>query len=273
MKKMYRAPAANATVALLLAALVTGTMAEEIKIGGTGNGLGTMRLMGAAFSKAYPEVQVRVLGSLGSSGAIKAVPKGALDIGLTSRVLTEQERKEGLVITEYARTPTVFAVAQSSGLTALTRGQIADIYAGRLVKWADGTSIRPILRQPGDDNTRQVRGLSMAIDQALNIAEKRPGLPFAVIDQEAADKIETIPGGIGVTTLALIKSEGRSLKALAVDTVEPTTQNAASGAYPLVKHFYFVTMGVQTPSVQKFIEFVKTAAGRDLLASNGHWIP
>lgn len=258
---------------LLLASWASGAVADEIKIGGTGNALGTMRLMGAAFSKAYPDIRVTILGSLGSSGAIKAVPKGAVDIGVASRTLTDEERKEGLVSTEYARTPTVFAVSTKSGVTGVTRDQIADIYAGKLVKWSDGTSIRPILRQPGDDNTKQVRGLSTAIDQALTLAEQRPGLPFAVIDQEAAEKMESIPGGIGVTTLALIKSEGRTLKALALDTVDATPQNGASGAYPLIKHFYFVTKGVQTPAVQKFMGFVKTAAGRDLLANNGHWIP
>lgn len=262
-----------ATLTLLHATLTTGAMAEEIKIGGTGNGLGTMRLMGAAFSKMYPDVRVTIAGSLGSSGAIKAVPKGALDIGITSRVLTEEESKSGLVTAEYARTPTVFAVSSKSGVTGVTRDQIADIYAGRLVKWADGTSIRPVLRQPGDDNTKQVRGLSVAVDQSLTVAEQRAGLPFAVIDQEAADKMESIPGAIGITTLALIKSEGRLLKALPLDTVEPTMKNAASGDYPLVKHFYFVTKGTQSTAVQKFIGFVKSAVGRDLLVSNGHWIP
>jgi phosphate transport system substrate-binding protein len=271
--KSNMATFAAATLTLFLSNLATGATTEELKIGGTGNGLGTMRLLGTAFSKAYPEVRVTILGSLGSSGAMKAVPKGAIDIGIASRALTEVERKEGLLITEYARTPTVFAVSNKSSVSGVTRDQMADIYAGRLVKWADGTTIRPILRQPGDDNTKQVRGLSVAIDQALTVAEQRSGLPFAVIDQEAAEKIEAIPGGIGVTTLALIMSEGRSLKALTLDTVEPTPQNAASGAYPLVKHFYFVTKSVQAPVVQKFIGFVKTAAGRDLLANNGHWIP
>ena len=271
--KIYMAFAATTALTLLLAAWATGATAEEIRIGGTGNGLGTMRLMGAAFSKTHPDIRITIMGSLGSSGAIKAVPKGALDIGLASRLLTDGERNEGLVITEYARSPTVFAVSNRSAVGAVTRDQIADIYAGRLAKWTDGATIRPILRQPGDDNTKQVRGLSKAIDQALTAAEQRPGLPFAVIDQEAADKMETIPGGIGVTTLALIKSEGRALNALALDAVEPTPQNAATGAYPLVKHFYFITKGVQNPAVQKFMGFVKSAAGRDILTNNGHWIP
>lgn len=261
------------TMTLLMTTLSCVVMAEEIKIGGTGNALGTMRLLGAAFSKKYPDVKVTVLGSLGSSGAVKAVPKGALDIGVTSRVLTKEEREEGLVEAEYARTTTVFAVSGKSSMVGITLDQIADIYSGKLIKWPDGTAIRPVLRQPGDDNTRQIRSLSPAIDQALTQAELRSGLAFAVIDQEAADKIESIPGAIGVTTLALIKSEGRALKALGIGNVEPTPKNGASGNYPLVKHFYFITKDVQSSTVQRFLAFVKTAAGRDLLVTTGHWTP
>ena len=122
-------------VLVALLALLAGTvMAEEIKIGGTGNGLGTMRLLGAGFSKKYPELKVSVLSSLGSSGAIKAVPGGALDIGIASRVLTDEERKGGIVASEFAQTPTVLAVSTKSSVTGITRAQIADIYAGKLIK-------------------------------------------------------------------------------------------------------------------------------------------
>jgi len=275
--KHFRAPhfvrLVSSVLAAVIALLASAAMAEEIKIGGTGNGLGTMRLLGAAFTKKYPEAKVSVLGSLGSSGAVKAVPKGVIDIGISSRVLTDGERKDGLVATEYARTLTVFAVSTKSSVTGVTLEQIADIYSAKLVKWPDGTTIRPVLRQPGDDNTKQVRGLSQAIDQALNAAEKRSGLPFAVIDQEAAEKIETTPGAFGVTTLALIKSESRALRALKLNNVEPTPQNGTSGDYPIIKRFYFITKQTPPDTVQKFIAFANSPDGREVLTQTGHWIP
>jgi len=247
--------------------------AEEIKIGGTGNALGTMRLLGEAFSKKHPDVKVNVLSSLGSSGALKAVPKGAIDIGLTSRALSDEERSTGIQAIEYARSPTVLAVSIKSKITDITREQIADIYSGKLSNWPDGTLVRPVLRQPGDDNTKQIRSLSPTIDKALGIAEQRPGLTFAVTDQEAAEKIEIIPGAIGVTTVALIKSESRSLRALTLDGVEPTERNGAAGLYPIIKTFFFVTAPTPSPNVQQFIAFVRSPAGHDILAQTGHWIP
>jgi phosphate transport system substrate-binding protein len=257
----------------LVSALVGLAQAEEIKIGGTGNALGSMRLMGDAFSAKYPEIKVTVLGSIGTSGAIKGVPKGAVSIGVSSRPLTEEESATGLVASEYARTLTVFAVSTKSKVTGITSSQVADIYKGTMGQWPDGTTIRPVLRQPGDDNTKQVRSISPEVENALLTAEKREGLAHAFIDQEAAEKIESIPGAIGVSTLALIKSEGRALRPLIFNGIEPTAANGASGKYPLIKRFYFLTMKDPVPAVQNFIAFANSAAGWELLTKNGHWHP
>ena len=262
-------------LALLAAALCWAphALAEEIRIGGTGNALGTIRLLGDAFGKKYPQIKITVLNSLGSSGAFKAIPKGAIDIGLSSRAVTDQERAAGVVSSEYARSLTVVAVSTKSKVTAITRQQLADIYRGKLTQWPDGTAIRPVLRQPGDDNSRQIKSLSPEIGKALDVAEQRPGLAFAVTDQEAADKIESIAGAVGVSTLALIASEGRSLRALKLDGVEPTVSNGASGAYPIVKRFFFITKPTPSAAVQQFIAFVASPDGREILARTGNWVP
>jgi phosphate transport system substrate-binding protein len=50
-----------------------------ITIGGTGAALGTMRVLTAEFGKSSPDIQIRIVPSLGSSGAVKAVLDGAID--------------------------------------------------------------------------------------------------------------------------------------------------------------------------------------------------
>ncbi|MEF8700850.1 MAG: substrate-binding domain-containing protein [Candidatus Accumulibacter sp. UW20] len=255
------------------ALLACPAIGEEITIAGTGNALGSMRLLAEAFSKQAPAIKVTVLDSLGSSGALKAVPAGAIDIGLSSRAPSDAERRKGILAIEYARSLTVLAVSTRSGATAITREQIAEIYGGRLTKWPDGTPIRPIMRQSGDDNTKQLKRLSPAIEAALVVAEQRPGLTLAVTDQEAADRIESIPGAIGVSTLALIQSEGRALRALKLDQVAATTGNGAAGDYPMIKRFFFLTRLTPSAGVRQFTAFVRSPAGGKILKQSGCWLP
>jgi len=250
-------------------------MADKLTIGGTGNAIGTAQLLAEAYTRRNPADQITVLPSLGSSGAIKASAAGKLDLGLSSRPLKDEELAAGLVATEYARSPTVFAVATRTRLSGVSVAQMVQVYAGQLSTWPDGTPARPIIRQAGDDNTLQIKKLSPAMDSALALAEQRPGLPTAFTDQEAADKIESIPGAIGVTTLALIQSEARPLRALSLDGIKANEANCKSGAYPaaLVKHFYLVTPTTPGAGVQRFIQFIRSAEGTAILKQTGHWTP
>lgn len=247
--------------------------ADEIRIGGTGNALGTMRLLGDAFGRQNPDMKVTVLPSVGTSGAIKAVPKGSIDIGLSARPLTEEERKLGSIAVEYARTLLVFAVSAKSRVRALTLDQIADIYSGKMMNWPDGTQIRPVLRPIGEDITKQIKHMSPALDKALSAAEQRPGMPFATTDQEAADRTESIPGALSATTLALINSEDRPLRALTLNGVEPTAGNGASGKYPHARGFFLVTRPDPSAAAKRFIAFIQSPAGREILIRSGNWIP
>lgn len=259
--------------AWLLLCLPVLASAGEIRIGGAGNALGTMQLLAEAFAKSHPETTIVVLPSIGTAGVVKAVAKGSVAIGLAAHPLSDEDARNGLTATEYARSPTVFAVQEKNKVTAISQGQVAEIYNGKWLRWPDGTPIRPVMRQPGDDNYRQVRMLSPALEAALAVAEQRPGLPFAVTDQDAADKMEAIPGSFGTSTVAVIRSEKRALRALALDGVAPTMENARSGRYPLVKPFFFVLPKTPVPEAQEFIQFVRSPQGIKILEQNGHYIP
>ena len=247
--------------------------AGELRIGGTGSTLGTMRLLGEAFSKEHPGIKVVILKSTGSAGAAKGVARGLIDIGLSSRPLDDSERANGLLVVEYARSPTVLAVSNTLKVHAISRAQLAEIFSGRLDHWPDGTPIRPIMRRAGDGNSIDLKRLSPAIDLALGEAEQRPGLAHAANDQDAANKIANIPGAIGVSTVAQINSERRPLRALKLDGVEPTPANAASGRYPIHKRFYYVTRQKPSNTVNEFIAFLQSPAAREILAQTGHWLP
>ena len=245
---------------------------ETIKIGGTGNAIGTMQRLAEAYKKVEPRIDITVLPSIGSSGAIKAVPQGAIDIGLSSRPLKDSETGSGAVSVEYARSPTVLAVSNDLALDEIRTAQLIDIYTGKLTKWPDGALIRPIIRQPGDDNTLQLKALSPAVKEAVEFADTRSGLLFAATDQETVDMIENTPGSFGVTTLALILSEKRKMHSLKLDGAEPTAEMCVAGRYPLIKYFYFILPPSPPAHVQDFLKFVKSSAGTAVLMQFGNYV-
>lgn len=244
---------------------------KGIVIGGTGNAIGTMRLLAEAYQNTNPQTKITVLPSIGSSGGIKAVPKGRVDIGLSSRPLKEAESKKGIIAIEYACTPTVIAVSNNTKVDAITISQLVDIYRGRVKRWPDGSYIRPVIRQSGDDNTKQIKSLSSELKKSVEFAEKRQGLLFASTDQEAADKIEKTPGSFGVTTLALILSEKRNIHPLTLDGIEPTIESCIAGNYPMAKKFFFILPMKRSAQVKSFLQFVSSIDGVSILKENGSY--
>lgn len=262
-------------VALALFALCVATAAQaaqDIRIGGTGGALGTMKLLAQAYAKEQPGAAITVLPSMGSGGGIKAVLAGAIQIGLSSRPLSEAEIAAGAVAVEYGRTPFVFATAAANPATGITTRNLVDFYAGTADRWPDGAKLRLVLRPIGDSDSEMIKGISPAMRDAKSAAEQRKGMVFTVTDQDTANAIERIPGAMGPSTLALLISEQRPLKALALDGVVPSAATIANGSYALHKQLLIVTGPKTTPEAQAFVRFVQSAPARAILQQTGHWV-
>lgn len=259
-------------MSLLLAIFILRSPAlaeENIKIGGVGSALGSMRLLAAAFEKSHPGVKVTILPSLGSSGAFKAMVKGAIDIGLSGRPMKEEELKLGLLMSEYAKTPFVFITKRDVNIADISTEKIIKIYKGELETWPDGKRIRPVLRPAGDSDTLILAGISPEMGKAVETALSRHGMLIAITDQENADLIEKTPGAFGASTLAQIISEKRLLKILSYNGVTPSAGTLANGTYPLFKPFFIVTTRDVSAPVRQFIDFIRSPAGRKILEKSG----
>ena len=257
-------------VAAVLAAHVAA--ADTIRTGGTGAALGTMSLLADGHRKTHPDSLLEIVPNLGSGGGLKALDHGAIDFAVISRPLKPDESTQGYTAIEYGRTPFVLATARTS-VSGLTLRQIADIYAGRLSKWPDGTPFRLVLRPVNDNDTPLLASFSPEIKEALGQAMAREGMIVAVTDQDSANEIARIKGSIGTCSMALILSEKRQLTAFAIDGVKPSVKTLADGTYPYFKSLYIVIKGKPTASTAQFVAFVRSPEGRRILTETGHWVP
>lgn len=244
--------------------------AETLKIGGTGTALGSMKLLAAAFEKAHPDITVTVLPSLGSTGGISAVAKGALDIGVISRTFKDEELSLGLQKIEYARTPLVPVTSAGMSISGLSSGEVEKIFRGEMQEWPDGTRIRLVLRPASESDTLSIKNISPEMNEAVDAALKRQGMLIALTDQDSADMIEKIPGSFGFSTLTQIISEKRRMKVLAYNGVLPGIRSLSDGSYPFFKALHLVVRKGPPALVRKFIDFVRSDEGRKILEESGN---
>ena len=243
---------------------------ESLRIGGTGSGIGGIQILAAAFGKLHPGVTIEILPALGSAGGIAALLDNRLDLAISNRLPNDAELKKArMVAVIYARTPFVMAVHKNLGVSTLSNTELAVIYGTTVAEFPNGKRARPILRLNDSTDTNLLKAFSPAVALAVDSANARRGMLSAATDSDTADLVEKTPGGISVSTLALIESERRPLIALAIDGKQPTLDNLAKGIYPHSKSLVAIHQG-QSASASRFVAYLQSPEARALMRAHGH---
>jgi phosphate transport system substrate-binding protein len=263
----FRVVASPATcLAALLTVFGSPVSAEPLRAGGTG---GATEMLNHLLTMFAPNSDFEVIPSLGSSGGIRAVADGAIDIAVSGRTLKPEEQEKGLSTALIVRTPHVLATSHQHP-NGFTRREVASVYLADDAAWEDGTPIRISLRPKSDSENAVMTELYPGMGEALEELHKRSDLPIAATDQDNADWAERIPGSLVSTTFTQMKMEKRDLRLVAIDGVEPTLENFEKGIYGLGKTLYFVISPQPKPATLQFVEFLRSDAGRQALRETGN---
>jgi phosphate transport system substrate-binding protein len=242
---------------LLLA--VSGASAETLRLAGTGTATEMLRQVGAQFT-ADTGIEIVVIPSLGSSGAIRALADGLIDIAVPARSLNAEETTGGLRQVMVLRTAYVIATSHPHP-NGLKSSDIAKIFAAEGPTWSDGTPIRKILRPRSDADTTVLALLFAGMGEAIEAARRHEEVPTAATDQDNIDLAERTPGSLTGTTMTQLKTEHRKLRVVPLDGVEPTFANFESGTYPFAKRMFVLVPRNDSTAVQKFVEFLRSPRG------------
>ncbi|NNE88181.1 MAG: hypothetical protein HKN27_08905 [Silicimonas sp.] len=158
------------SLALTVLAASGPLFAETLRIGGTGVALGGMQVLGRAFEQENPSVTVEVLPSLGSSGGVKAIVAGAIDLAVSSRDLKEAEKAQGAQARLYATTPLAIVTSADTQTDGITTQQLAGMYAGTIQNWPSGERVRVVLRPVTETDVQILRSLSEDMARAVDTA-------------------------------------------------------------------------------------------------------
>jgi len=258
---------------LLMLCVSKPLFAELIVVGGSGTDLGTFKLLGQAFSQKHPGIEVKVLPSMGSSGGIKALKHKKIDLALTSRPLKANEITDSINYRHYASTPLVFVVARASTQKDISTEQVLKFYTGDIKHWPDGSVIRPILRPSSDSDTKLIVNTLIECKKCFYKAYQRRGVPIALTDQESADMVTSVPGALGTSTLALIRSEKKSIKPLSLNGVIASAESLDNHLYPMFKDLYLVyNKQHKSKFLPDFLGFLSSEKARSILLNTGHLV-
>lgn len=261
----------NRIGAALLACLPVFTQPAPIRVAGTGAGMALMKLLGARYEQQHPGAKVVVFPSLGSTGGIRAVADGKIDVACASRALSAAEAASGLREWALARTPFVLAVRATRPETDLGVAEAAERVAGRVRTWPNGDPVRVVLRPRSDTSHAQLAAFGPPMEAALAAAHAVPGAIIATTDQDCADQLERAPGALGALSLGQILTERRHLKPLALAGVQPSPEALAKGTYPHATVLRLVVRRERSgPDPSAFLRFLESRPAQELLRRNGY---
>lgn len=251
----------------------SGEAAEPVKMtfAGSGSNLYITTRLAEAFQKKNPKYRIEVPASIGSPGGIRAAADGAIDLGLISRPLRENEKGLGLVVVPYAKTGVVFGVNMSVPDQGMTYQEFISIYRGIKTKWKNGSDIIVLTREPDDSTIAVLLQGVPGFREAYEESQRTRRWSVVLSDQEMNRLLGQTNNALGFSDTGAIVTGKLPIKPLTMNGVEPTPKNIRSGKYPLHKQLAFVYRKDRlSEGAKKFIAFVGSAEGERILMQNGY---
>lgn len=213
-----------------------------------------------------PKIQITVAGG-GSGVGVKQVGEGLVNIGNTGRPLKEEEIKEyNLVSYPFAIDGVAIAVNPMNTVSGLSPDQIKNIYSGKITNWKEvGGQDAPISLYTREDGsgTREV-----FVEKAINKGEILQSA--AIVNSNGAMKTAVAgnKNGIGYVGIGHVDA---SIKALSIDGVAATQENAASGKYSVTRQLFMNTKANPDTLTKLFIDYVlKSEDGENAIVKSGY---
>lgn len=254
-------------VALAACLLVQPAAAETVRAAGTGIGIAVVRLLAEHYQQDHPATPILVPASVGTSGAVKGLAAGKVDVGILARPLRPDEVEGGISI-PICRTPLVFFTNAGRRDVALGRRDLPALFANALPSFAIG-EVRVLLRPATDAGFIRLLQIYPDLAPAVAMARDARGANLALTDQDAMDAVEASRSLVAFGALAPLLAEKRKLVAVPLDGVMPDLEALASGRYAHDVPLVLALPPKASAEARAFVEYARSPAAAPLLRANG----
>ncbi|MFZ3466855.1 phosphate ABC transporter substrate-binding protein [Vibrio harveyi] len=263
------------SVATLLAMALSlpSAMAKEVNISGSTSVARVMDVLAEEYNKTHPDDYIAVQG-IGSSAGITMVNKGVVEIGMSSRYLTESEKGEDLNVFPIAYDGLAVVVNRTNSVTNLSEQQLFNIYKGKIDNWKQvGGSDQPIavVTREASSGSRysfeSLLGLTKIINDRL-VSDINPNNLVVNSNSMVKTIVNHNPHAIGFISVG---SVDRSVKAIQFEGTAPTATNIANHKYKLARPFLVLYKVDGLDKAGKdFVKFLKSEQGQKAIADYGY---
>lgn len=262
----------KAAALLALTALIAQpALAEPLRISGTGSSAPLVTALFEEFRKQHPDAELlQPTPPLGSSGALKALAGGRIDLALPGRALKPDEAARIGRHFVLATTPLVLASAGGQKKNGFTLDELAAVYEGRQTRWDNDQPIRLVLRASFESDTQTLKSMSPTMAKAVDTAARRPGMALGQDDLETLTLLTHSPGSLGPTTLGLLRASGARLTVFEINGVAPSLATLKEGRYPWRKEISVALPRQPSPLADKFAAFLQSDKAHAVLQRSAY---
>lgn len=242
-------------------------LAGRYAISGGGGALQIVQPLADAFSKAHAGV-VFAIEDTGSDAGVQLTASGSVDLGMTSRDPKDSEKTLAIKWQPIGYSGTGVAVNASNPLNGLTKQQVRSIFSGATTDWAavGGTAskISAFVREQG----AATRSSFESYFFGGNATYGKDVIEVYEIE-ETIKAIRSFKESIGMLTVNQRTLGEPGIKLIAIDGFAPTQATLANGQYPVRRPLYLVYEPSKLkPAITAFLDFVRSADGQKIIASN-----
>jgi phosphate transport system substrate-binding protein len=231
------------------------------------------------FMTRNPDADIIVKGG-GSGDGVAALLHGLVDIGMTSRELSQRERDyavgRGFQVSVFpmALDGVTIVVNHANPVTTLSLDQLREIFTGKIQNWRelegfDGV-IMPFARATGSGTA------SLFGERALGEEQYGPSVQRLPTNEAIVAEVAARPGAIGYAGLGALRVGGDRVRAVALTAgaqpspVNATPETIIAGTYPLSRKLYLATAGPPLGTAKAFIDFCLSPNGQSLFQRVGY---
>jgi len=249
---------------------------EVLKISGCSiSRAGYLDFLAAAFTE---RTGIRVLLKGGGSAAgLINLAGDATDLAASCLPPEAEEVPVSVRMAPVAWDALVFIAHPDNPLDSITLAQARAVFLGQVADWRalNGTEQPLTLYLQYSPRTKITQGIPYFIHKKLLGGREITADPAILRPRPSGGLVEEAlvrdPGAFAATGFTSARLKSGKLKMLAVDGVVPSRENIISGAYPaeLRRHLYLALRRDAAPAAERFLAFVLSPEGQQLLRSHG----